>query len=107
MIAGELFAFHSPHKGKDTVPACSLKGRTLKQALKDKEFQKYCVAWVDINGVKPPNREVRCSDGKAHYGDDYECVVPLKNITDVYPIALFDGSAVPASAAASEVLKMF
>lgn len=107
MIAGEIFAFHSPHKGKNTIPACSLKGRTLKQALKDKEFQKYCVAWVDINGVKPPNREVRCSDGKAHYGDDYACKVPLKNITDVYPIALYDGSAVPASAAASEVLKMF
>ncbi len=107
MIAGELFAFHSPHKGNNTVPACTLRNRTLKQALQNKDFQKYCIAWVDINGVSPPNREVRCSDGRAHYGDGADCEVPLKYITDVYPIALYDGTAVPASAAASEVLKMF
>ena len=60
MVNGGLFAFHSPHKGNNTIPACSLQGRTLQEALKNKEFQKYCVAWVDINGVKPPNKEVRC-----------------------------------------------
>lgn len=108
MVNGGLFAFHSPHKGKDTIPACSLMGRTLKQALQDKDFQKYCVAWVDINGVKPPNKEVRCSDGKAHYGDTTEeCTVNLKDITDVFPIALYDTSAVPASAAAGAVIGMF
>ena len=108
MVTGGLFAFHSPHKGKDTIPACSLNGRTLNEAMKDKEFQKYCIAWVDINGVKPPNREVRCSDGKAHYVDSVsDCTVNLRDISDVFPIALFDSNALPASAAASKVIRMF
>ena len=108
MVNGGLFAFHSPHKGNNTIPACSLQGRTLQEALKNKEFQKYCVAWVDINGVKPPNKEVRCSDGKAHYGElATDCEVNLKDITDVFPVALYDSSAVPASAAASKVVGMF
>ncbi len=108
MVTGGLFAFHSPHKGNNTIPACTMTGRTLQQALKDPEFQKYCVAWVDINGVKPPNKEVRCSDGKAHYGESMDsCTVNLKDITDVFPIALYDSSAVPASAAASKVVGMF
>lgn len=108
MVNGGLFAFHSPHKGNNTIPACSMNGRTLQQALKDKEFQKYCVAWVDINGVNPPNKEVRCTDGKAHYGElAADCEVSLKDITDVFPVALYDSSAVPASAAASKVVGMF
>ena len=108
MITGGIFAFHSPHKGNNTIPACSLRGRTLQEAMKDKEFQKYCIAWVDINGVKAPNKEVRCSDGKAHYGDSVtDCEVNLADITDVFPIALFDSTALPASTAASKVIRMF
>ena len=108
MTNGELFGFHSPHKGNNTIPACSLKGRTLKEAMESAEFQKYCIAFVDINGTKPPNKEVRCTDGKAHYGDSYKnCEVDLKDINDVFPIALFDSNAAPASAAASRVIRMF
>ena len=108
MVTGGLFSFHSPHKGSGTVPACSLNNRTLQTALKDKEFQKYCVAFVDINGVNPPNREVRCSDGKAHYGGSAsDCHVNMSDITDVFPIAIFDSTALPASAAASKVIRMF
>lgn len=107
MITGELFAFHSPHKGSNTIPACSLNDRTLAEAMTDSEFQKYCVAFIDINGVDPPNKEVKCTDGKAHSKDlDAECTVTLSGITDVIPIALFDSTAAPASAAAREVLKM-
>ena len=107
MVTGGLFSFHSPHKGKDTIPACSLKGRTLNEAMKDPEFQKYCIAFVDINGTNPPNKEVRCSDGKAHYYDGVtECEVPLKNLTDVIPFALYDATAAPASAAAKTAIRM-
>lgn len=107
MITGGLFAFHSPHKGDSTVPACTLQDRTLEQALNDPDFQKYCIAWVDINGTNPPNKEVVCSDGKAHYEDiTADCNVTLKNVTDVLPFALFDSTAAPASAAARAVMKM-
>ena len=108
MVTGGLFSFHSPHKGAGTVPACSLNNRTLNTALKDPEFQKYCITFVDINGTNPPNKEVRCSDGKAHYGDSIsDCHVNMSDISDVFPIAIFDATALPASAAASKVLRMF
>ena len=107
MITGEYFSFHSPHKGAGTIPACTLLGRSLEEALRDPQFQKYCIAFIDINGSNPPNKEVRCSDGKGHYTDlNHECVVNLKDITDVFPLALYDGNASPASAASRAVLRM-
>ena len=65
----------------------------------------YCFGFIDVNGQKAPNRVVRCdtaitegSEGE----DDYTCTV--SSPTDIYPIAMYDQSIIPASAAARAVL---
>ncbi len=65
----------------------------------------YCFGFIDVNGQKAPNRVIQCDTGSTNgtAGDDnYSCVV--SNPTDIYPIALYDQSIVPASAAARAVL---
>ena len=65
----------------------------------------YCFGFIDVNGQKAPNRVVQCDTNSATgtAGDDnYSCVV--SNPTDIYPIAMYDQSVVPASAAARAVL---
>ncbi|MBS5860501.1 type II secretion system protein [bacterium] len=65
----------------------------------------YCFGFIDVNGQKAPNRVVQCDTGSTTgtEGDDnYSCVV--SNPTDIYPIAMYDQSVVPASAAARAVL---
>ena len=66
----------------------------------------YCYGFIDVNGQKAPNRVVKCDTSPAPTGtvgdDNYSCTV--SNPTDIYPIAMFDQSIVPASAAARAVL---
>ena len=65
----------------------------------------YCYGFIDVNGQKAPNRVVQCDPSSASgtEGDDARtCTV--SNPTDIYPIALYDQSVIPASAAARAVL---
>lgn len=106
MADGTLFAFHAPFNAS-TSTACTLGNKSFEQAMNDANFQRYCVAWLDVNGVSLPNKEVRCKDGKSHSKDvGAECTVPnsVKYMGDVFPIALYDDTAAPASAAARYVL---
>ena len=104
---GSIFAFHSPLEGQSGDIACSLNGRSLEDALKDTQFQKFCIGYIDVNGTTKPNKEVRCSDGKSHSKDINEkCVVPNnpKFMGDVFPVAYYDMTIVPASAASRYIL---
>lgn len=65
-----------------------------------------CVGFIDVNGVNLPNKEVTCSSGsKLLSGKD--CIVKndSQHMTDVYPIRLYDSTAVPATAAVRYVLQ--
>ena len=67
----------------------------------------YCYGFIDVNGQKAPNRVVQCDGGFGNTGetagaDDATCQV--SSPTDIYPIALYNQSVVPASAAARAVL---
>ena len=67
----------------------------------------YCYGWIDVNGQKGPNRVVRCDGdnvtaGASGSNDDSTCTVT--NPTDIYPVAFFDQSIIPGSAAARAVL---
>ena len=68
----------------------------------------YCFAFVDVNGQKAPNRVVQCDNGLSSFtgetpgADDATCTV--SSPTDIYPIAMYDQSVIPASAAARAVL---
>ena len=106
MADGALFAFHAPFSAS-TDTSCTLGSKSFEEAMTSATFQKYCVAWLDVNGVSMPNREVRCTDGKSHSKDvGAKCIVPnsVKYMGDVFPIALYDDTAAPASAAARYVL---
>lgn len=108
LLDGSIFAFHSPFEGRNDNVTCTLGDKTLKEKIKDQQFQKYCIAYIDVNGEELPNKEVRCSDGKSHSTDiDAKCVVPQNSnyMTDVYPIAIYDSNVTPASAAAKYVLE--
>lgn len=70
----------------------------------------YCFGFIDVNGQKAPNRIVQCdggfTGGTSSSGtagaDDATCQV--SNPTDIYPIAMYNQSVIPASAAARAVL---
>ena len=75
-----------------------------RQAIANLE-DNYCFAFIDVNGQKGPNKVVECDD-KGISGtegtDDYACTV--SNPTDIYPIAMYNQTIIPASAAARAVL---
>ena len=73
------------------------------------EADSYCFGFIDVNGQKAPNRVVQCdgtggadATGRPDGSDDFTCTV--SNPTDIYPIALYNQSVIPASAAARAVL---
>ncbi len=65
----------------------------------------YCFGFIDVNGQKAPNRVVQCDQNSMSGtagADDATCTV--SSPTDIYPIAMYDQSVIPASAAARAVL---
>ena len=58
-----------------------------------------CKGFIDVNGIKPPNKEVKCDNSGATATN---CEV--KNPTDVYPVVFFDQTIIPNSPAARAVL---
>ena len=65
----------------------------------------YCYGFIDVNGQKAPNRVVQCDpDSKSDttVTDDTTCTV--SSPTDIYPIAMYNQSVVPATPAGRAVL---
>lgn len=58
-----------------------------------------CYGFIDVNGVKAPNKMVKCDSGNL---DDGTCQV--KNPTDVYPVVFYDQTMLPNSPAARATL---
>ena len=61
---------------------------------------KICTGFIDVNGVKAPNRLVQC-DNKA---DASATKCEIKNPTDVYPVIFYDQTVLPNSVPARAVL---
>ena len=57
-----------------------------------------CTGFIDVNGIKAPNRLVQCDDG----GEGADC--EIKSPTDVYPVIFYDQTIMPNSEAARAVL---
>lgn len=64
----------------------------------DGATEKICTGFIDVNGIKAPNKIVKCDAGK----DDTDC--EIKNPTDVYPVQFYDQTILPNSPAAKAVL---
>ena len=65
----------------------------------------YCFGFIDVNGQKAPNRVVQCDGGIAEGDageDDATCQV--SSPTDIYPIAMYNQSVIPASSDERAVL---
>lgn len=61
---------------------------------------KICTGFIDVNGVKAPNRIVQC-DNKT---DASATKCEIKNPTDVYPVKFYDQTVLPNSVPARAVL---
>ena len=72
---------------------------------------KVCLGYIDVNGSKGPNKVVTCntaSDTTATFTgtgkvDDVDAC-EVSNPTDIYPVALYDQTVLPATNAANAVL---
>ena len=64
----------------------------------------YCFGYIDVNGQKAPNRIVQCDGGNITDAGEDDATCTVTNPTDIYPIAMYNQSVVPASAAARAVL---
>ena len=60
---------------------------------------KICKGFIDVNGVKAPNRLVQCDNSDA---TATKC--EIKNPTDVYPVMFYDQTVLPNSVPARAVL---
>ena len=60
---------------------------------------KICQGFIDVNGVKAPNRLVQCDNSDA---TATKC--EIKNPTDVYPVMFYDQTVLPNSVPARAVL---
>ena len=60
---------------------------------------KICTGFIDVNGVKAPNRIVQCDNADA---TATKC--EIKNPTDVYPVMFYDQTVLPNSVPARAVL---
>ena len=58
-----------------------------------------CYGFIDVNGIKAPNRIVKC-DGTGTTDTDCQ----IKSPTDVYPVKFYDQTVLPNSVAARAVL---
>ena len=72
----------------------------------DGEYKGYgtgCYALIDVNGVSKPNKEVKCTRGtnKRLTMEAGDCIVEPKDMGDIFPIVIYDGSVSPYSAAAA------
>ena len=59
-----------------------------------------CKGFIDVNGIKAPNKFVQCDNSGATRGGTCE----IKNPTDVYPVMFYDSTVLPNSPAARAVL---
>ena len=60
---------------------------------------KECTGFIDVNGIKAPNKVVKC-DNQSPTESNCE----IKNPTDVYPVKFYDQTILPNSTAARAVL---
>ena len=58
---------------------------------------KVCKGFIDVNGIKAPNKFVKCDASTA-------AACEIKNPTDVYPVVFYDSTVLPNSPAAKAVL---
>ncbi len=65
----------------------------------------YCYGYIDVNGQKAPNRVVQCDpDSKSEETVTDTTTCTVSSPTDIYPIAMYNQSVVPATPAARAVL---
>ena len=84
---GIMFSFPTATKGCTKTAAGAITGTE-------------CKGFIDVNGVKGPNKMVKC-DGKTS-GHDANCAVTSP--TDIYPVVFYDQTILPNSDAARAVL---
>ena len=88
---GIVFSFAGPTAGK----VCSDPANTDSGITNAEK----CLGFIDVNGLKGPNKMVTCTDGSTNAED---CEV--KNPTDIYPVVFYDQTILPNSQAAKAVL---
>ena len=90
-----------------TAKKCSLgAGNVLNDTMLTTGGLKDCLGFVDVNGAKPPNTEVTCSDDTAALTPNTPCALAATGSTigDIYPIVFHDGVVEPATNAAKATL---
>ena len=62
-----------------------------------------CKGFLDVNGAKGPNKEVKC-DGGGSTATTHGTSCEVSNPTDIYPVIYYDQTIMPNSSAAKAVL---
>lgn len=87
----------------ETTKGCSIDPTVVTGAgAADDKYAKACRGFIDVNGIKAPNKLVKCENSDYTPGENEKCTVT--NPTDVYPVIFYDQTIMPNSAAARAVL---
>mgnify|MGYP006886755344 CR=1 FL=1 len=101
MADGSIFAFEKG-LGRNS---CSLEigGEIKDNGYLPDETMSYCIGFIDVNGTSGPNKEVRCSVGDNSLSKN-DCIVKNKDVTDIFPVRIHNGSVAPATAAVRYIM---
>ncbi len=86
----------------EKAKGCSIDATVVTGAGGSDKYAKACRGFIDVNGVKAPNKLVKCENTDYTTGANEKCTVT--NPTDVYPVIFYDQTIMPNSAAARAVL---
>ena len=106
---GTLILFSAVLGGSNTIieASCSRTlGNTNPGIIQEGEHRGWgtgCYALIDVNGISKPNKEVKCTRGsnKILTMEAGNCIVEPKDMADIFPVIIYDGSVSPFSAAAA------
>ncbi|MBQ8459253.1 type II secretion system protein [bacterium] len=85
--------------------SCSLDiGVSKSSQISNYVTSKNCIGIIDVNGRSGPNKEIACSNGETSFDLDKPCIIKNSDITDVYPVVLYNSTVAPATNAAEYVL---
>jgi len=96
---GSMFQYNAAN-AKNCTKDSSINSSTVGDDGSSTQY-KNCSGFIDVNGLKGPNKIVTCdtNTGKAN---NKSCTVT--NPTDIYPVVIFDQTVVPSTEAAKAVL---
>ena len=91
MFADGAFVAFNPNAMNCSLPT----GNVLSTEILTSGNLSNCLGFIDVNGLKYPNKEVQCADVDTELATSVPCKVTRTTMGDIFPIVFHDGVVEP------------